>query len=465
MAAVEIPSRFSTLLGRPGPRLVGLGALILVLLIPLAMIESRVGERGQRRDQAVASVEQSWGSAQSLVGPLLRLPYRVVTVERDGAKTWEKVRSGWLVVSPQRLDAQAALDTEVRRRGIFEVPVYRAAITLRGEFRLPDLSGLALPLAAVDFGHAELLIGLSNPASLAADHGVTLDGAVLVLEPSALTLGAQGVHAHVPNGAARELLEQGLPFEIALDLRGSRAFHLAPVARETTLSLRSNWAHPSFQGAGLPNRSEISSQGFSASWSMSHLGRGYPSAWLDAAGQDQAVPREQVDGSAFGVELVVPVDPYRMAERIAKYGALLLLLSFAAIWVMELLGGKPLHAIQYLLLGAALCLFGLLQLALAEHLGFAIAFVIAAIAVIGQAAWYARVATGSTRRAAVLGGVLGAWFAYLYVVLQAEDLAFLLGALALFAALSGVMWATRKVEWSSSRTDASRWDVADATVE
>lgn len=453
-------SRFDGMLTRPGPRLAGFVVLVLVLLIPLGMIESRINERGARRDQAAHSVAQAWGSSQALAGPILRLPYRVVTLERDGPKVWERVRTGWVLLSPQRLDAQATLETETRKRGIFEVPVYRAHVMLRGEFRLPDAGGLAVTRNDIDFGRAELLMGLSGPGSLSADGRVQVDGADLVLEPSALTLGGQGVHARLPAGVPLGRLEDGVPFEIKFVLQGSSAFHLAPVARQTTLEVRSNWPHPSFQGQGLPIRSAISEQGFSATWSMSDLGRGYPSAWLD-----DEVAREQIDVATFGVSLHPSVDPYRMAQRIAKYGALVLLLGFAAIWVTELLGGRALHAVQVLLLGASLCLFGLLQLAMAEHLGFTAAFLIAAAAVVLQAAGYLHASTGSWRRAIGLAALLTGWFAYLYVVLQAEDLAFLLGALALFAVLTGVMWATRKVDWSADKRPAQRWDVADATVE
>lgn len=452
MTTTEIPTRMGQLMNKPGPRLAGLGLLILLLLIPLSMIESKANERGQRRDEAAADVARSWGEVQSLAGPILRLPYTVRWREKDE----ERNRTGWLVLPPQKLDVDARLDSEVRKRGIFEVPVYRAKLKLRGQFKLPEASDLGLAFGDIDFGRAEVMIGIAEPGALSADSRVQVDGQVLVLEPSAQSLGSQGVHSLLRQGIAAEKLTQGVAFEVDLNLNGSSAFHLAPVARETTLSIASNWPHPSFSGKGLPRQSEISAEGFTAAWSVSHLGRGYPPVWLD-----NEVTREQLDAAAFGVELCVPVDPYRMAERIAKYGVLVLLLSFAAIWVMELLGGRPLHPVQYLLLGGSLCLFGLLQLSLAEHLGFAVAFVIAAGAVVLQASWYARVATGGSRRAFALGALLSAWFGYLYVVLQAEDMAFLLGALALFAALTAVMWATRKVNWSSS----ANWDVADATLE
>ena len=452
MTATQIPSRLGSLMNRPGPRLAGLGLLILLLLIPLAMIEQRVLERGERRNEAAAGVAQAWGQSQSLAGPMLRLPYTVHWSEGNQVRS----RSGWLVLPPHRLDVDARLDSQVRRRGIFEVPVYRARATLRGDFVLPELDGLGLSASDVDFSRAELMIGIAEPGALTADSRASVADQDVVLEPAAQSLGTQGVHAQLPQGVSAASLLSGVPFQMTLGLNGSTAFSIAPVARETVLSLSSDWPHPSFTGKGLPTQSRIESSGFEASWSRSHLGRGYPPVWLD----DQ-VTRELIDASAFGVELCVPIDPYRMAERIAKYGALLLLLSFAAVWVMELLGGRPLHPVQYLLLGGSLCLFGLLQLALAEHLGFAVAFCLAAAAVVLQASWYTRVATGSTRRAFALGGLLSGWFGYLYVVLQAEDLAFLLGALALFAALTAVMWSTRKVNWSTG----PRWDVADATVE
>jgi len=452
MTATQIPSRLGSLMSRPGPRLAGLGLLILLLLIPLAMIEQRVLERGERRNEAAAGVSQAWGQRQSVAGPMLRLPYAVRW--REGKE--ERSRSGWLVLAPRRLEVDARLDSQVRRRGIFEVPVYRARTTMRGDFVLPDLSGLGLSLANVDFSRAELMIGIAEPGGLTADSRASVADGELVLEPAAQSLGTQGVHARLPDGISAEALLAGVPFQVTLGLNGSTAFSIAPVARETVLSLASDWPHPSFTGKGLPTQSRIEASGFDATWSRSHLGRGYPPVWLD-----EQVTRDLIDASAFGVELCVPVDPYRMAERIAKYGALLLLLSFAAIWVMEILGGRPLHPVQYLLLGGSLCLFGLLQLALAEHLGFAVAFCLAAAAVVAQAAWYARVATGSMRRGLGLGGLLGGWFGYLYVVLQAEDLAFLLGAVALFAALTAVMWSTRNVNWSTG----PRWDMADATLE
>tara|TARA_R110000850_G_scaffold85460_2_gene183791 strand:- start:3501 stop:4877 length:1377 start_codon:yes stop_codon:yes gene_type:complete len=449
-------SRLAPFFARPGGRILGLGVLILVLLIPLGMINDQVRQRSQQRDIAVADVAQSWGGPQTLAGPLLRLPYTHRWQEARDEEIVERERRGWLVLTPQTLSVVTNLDSEVRRRGIFEVPVYRADVRMRGHFLLPEAASLPVTQDSIDFGRAELLMGMQGPGSIAADSRVRVAGQPLQLEPSAGQFGGQGVHAVVRNGISAQALRLGVHFELDIEVRGSEQFALAPVARQTTLELVSGWPHPGFRGSNLPAEHEISDRGFSARWSASNLGSGYPPVWLD-----KAVTREQLDQASFGVALVVPVDPYTMATRVAKYGALLLLLSFAAIWVMELLGGRPMHPVQYLLLGGSLCLFGLLQLALAEHIRFAAAFLAASSAVVLQASWYAYIATQHRSRALFLGGLLAGWFGYLYVILQAEDLAFLLGAMALFVALTGVMWATRKVNWSSG----SSWDVADAVVE
>lgn len=450
--SLPVSVRLRGLFGGPGPRLIALGALVLVLLIPMGMIESRVQERAARRDQAAADITRSWGGVQSVAGPMLRLPWRQTWLE----KGVEHSRSGVLIVLPDELDARGTLAAEIRRRGIFEVPVFRADLHLSGRFLLPVNARLPASVRGLEWSRAELILPLSEPRALGASGEFRLNGERLALEPAADLLGAAGIAAPLSNRASADTLASGLDFTLDIQLTGTDRIALAPVGRSSRIELTGDWPHPGFDGGWLPESRAVSASGFAAKWAVSHLGRGYPGLWVD-----DEVGLDRVLGSAVGVSLEVPVDAYRMAERVAKYAILLVLLCFAAVWVMELLGGRRLHPVQVLLLGGSLCLFGLLQLALAEHIGFAPAFAVAAGAVVVQAAFYVRIATGSNRHALTLAGLLAAWFAYLYVILQAEDIAFLLGAAALFVGLSAVMWATRRVEWSP-RPD---WDVATATCE
>jgi inner membrane protein len=231
-------------------------------------------------------------------------------------------------------------------------------------------------------------------------------------------------------------------FRIPLRVKGSQTIRFAPMAKSTQVKLGANWPHPSFQGNWLPDKREISGQGFSADWSIGYLGRGFPQAWQH--GEDYS---KNVCDSLFGVELGSPVDEYRMAERSVKYALLFLGLTFVLIWLYEVLGTFKVHPIQYLLLGGAICLFYLLLLALAEHVGFGIAYALGAVLVTAQVSTYSAVALKSKWRALVLGSVVGGLYVYLYVLLQLQDYALLIGAIGLFVALSVIMYATRRVDW------------------
>jgi inner membrane protein len=208
----------------------------------------------------------------------------------------------------------------------------------------------------------------------------------------------------------------------------------------------------------------VSDAGFSAKWKVASLGRGFPQSWLAKdepvraaaiAGAPAAVdeydeygrPLQRLDATTFGVRLLQPIDAYRLAERSAKYGVLFVALTFATLWLFEVLARAPLHSVQYLLVGAALCLFFLLELSLAEHLGFGLAYGIASAGIVGLVGGYAWAVLRGAGRAGVVAGVVVTLYAYLYVVLTNEDYALLAGALGLFAALAAVMWLTRRVDW------------------
>jgi inner membrane protein len=157
--------------------------------------------------------------------------------------------------------------------------------------------------------------------------------------------------------------------------------------------------------------------------------------------------RKEIDGSRFGVELVNPVDHYRMAERSVKYAGLFILLTFATLWLIEVLAGVRVHPIQYLLLGGALCLFYLLELSLSEHLGFPLAYTVASFSVVALVTGYSVVVLHHIRRALFVIAVVSLLYAYLYILLMNEDYALVIGSVGLFLILAAIMYATRRVDW------------------
>ncbi len=204
----------------------------------------------------------------------------------------------------------------------------------------------------------------------------------------------------------------------------------------------SNFPHPSFQGNWLPAERVVSAEGFEAQWKIPFLGRSFPQAWIDSANL-----RDSIERSTFGVDFVNPVDHYRMAERSVKYAGLFILLTFAALWLFEVRAGVRVHPIQFLMLGAALCLFYLLELSLSEHLAFPLAFAIASLAIVGMVMAYGVVVLRGLKRALAIGSGVALLYVYLYVLLVNEDYALLFGSIGLFVILALIMYATRRVDW------------------
>jgi inner membrane protein len=216
----------------------------------------------------------------------------------------------------------------------------------------------------------------------------------------------------------------------------------APFGLNTVVEVSSNSPNPTFQGAWLPTERAIGANGFTATWMVASIARAYPQAWTTTTAM-----KDPIANSLFGVDLLQPVDHYRMASRSVKYAALFLVLTFAAVWLIEVLSAQRVHPIQYLLLGAALCMFYLLELSLSEHLGFGVAYAVAALSVIGVMASYCVSILKAWWRAAVVGGSVAALYGYLYIVLTNEDYALLIGTIGLFVALAVVMLTTRRIDW------------------
>ena len=430
-------------------RLLSLGLFTLVLLIPVVMIAGLVGERQQRRDEAAAEVMAKWGSAQTVTGPALVLPYTVRWVETDPkGKTVTHEERRNFVVLPSRLRVRGTIDTTVLARGIFLVPVYKEALTLVGEFAQVRPADLGIKPADVIWDHASLSIGISEVRTIQDQVTGAWNGTPVAFLPGPGGFGdvTAGIHAPVPVDETTKTFA----FSVPLTLNGSVRAYFVPSAADTAVEIGSNFTHPNFQGNWLPNDRAITAQGFRATWAMPSLGRNYPQTWVTPS----TGMKEAIEKSRFGVELVNPVDPYRMAERSVKYAALFILLTFTSIWLVEVLAGVRVHPIQYLMIGAALCVFYLLELSLSEHITFPAAYATATLAIVAMVAAYGRVVLRERRRALAVSAGVAALYGYLYVLLTNEDFALLIGSIGLFVVLAGIMILTRRVNWYAAGSAA-----------
>jgi inner membrane protein len=422
-------------------RLCLVGVLTLVLQIPILMISSLVTERQERRESAVKEVSSKWGDAQAITGPALILPFVIHRPETSaaGEKTvHDEIR--YAAFLPKRLGVEGKIQSESRNRGIFSIPVYTASLTMEGEFAQPDLAELGIESSSVLWNRAQLALCISDVRAIREQSTVSWNDRQYSFIPGSggFMDNSPGVHAFVETDPRKPAFR----FSFPTAMNGSLSFNLAPFAEQTVMHMTSNSPSPNFQGNWLPADRRVSDSGFDATWRISYLGRNYPQSWV--FGTDV---RKAIDASRFGVELDDPVDHYRMADRSVKYAGLFILLTFASIWLIEVLAKVRVHPIQYLMLGAALCVFYLLELSLSEHIGFSLAYAIACSSIIGMTAVYSRVIFPNERRSAVVASCVTALYGYLFVLLTNEDYALLIGSIGLFVILAAIMYVTRRVDW------------------
>jgi len=445
-----------------------LALLAILLLIPLVLIEGLVKERKARRDGAVASIAQTWGSPQRIVGPALIIPYRYtippqpfVNAKGETRMTPPETRIGVIHVLPETVKMAATLEPTVRYRGIYEAILYTTALKVSGTFRRPDLKALSIAPGDVLWDQAVFAMGVSDLRGARSDARLNWAGTAQAFKPrTKSSILGPGLHAPIKLSAPDpSATSQPLAFNLDLRFTGSRRIAFTPVGKTNTVAMVSPWRHPSFDGAYLPTKRRIGDKGFEAEWTISYLGRNYPQAWKSHGVKGAPLPTRQIKfqmaRSQFGVSLVTPVDFYLKTERSVKYGILFVLLVLAAIFAFDVAGGLNLHVFQYTLVGFALCIFYLLLLSVAEFAGFLAAYLAAAGLSTAMVAGYAAKVMGGWSRAGAVAGLLATVYGFLYVVLQLEDYALLVGSLGVFAALAAVMYGTRNVDWHTLKAGPS----------
>jgi len=429
--------------------------VLIALTLALQSISAIVSEREGRLHEAERSVADSLASQQSLLGPaLLRRCDETWTSEQGEGKERKLVtekRDFALAATPATLDVSAKAAIETRHRGIFKVNGYGMHAIMKA--RWADLAALE-PTAQHAGGklHCEapvmfVAVGDARGIRVAT---ISVGGAALpVLPGTGHASHPRGFHAVIP--AAVQSAGGVLQAEVALDLVGTADLAFAPVADTTTVVLTSDWPHPSFAGRFLPNEREVTATGFSARWQLSALATSAPQELLNGGtvcGLDSASEGKTARCiETFGVAFIDPVSAYVLSDRATKYGLLFIALTFVGVGLVEVLKRLRVHPVQYLLVGSALAVFFLLLVSLTEHIAFAWAYLAASAACTTLLSFYASFVLRGWRAGAVFGAGVAALYGALYLLLQMEQSALVLGSLLLFAVLGAVMVATRRVDW------------------
>lgn len=446
-----MPSTFLESFGRftrsPGFKFFFVLLLVILLMIPLGLIWFIVTEREARARAVTTDVAALWGGQQQISGPYLVVPYMVKLVTTQGDRKVEQLQERRAVFLPDSLNVNGEAKSEIRRRAIYDVTVYGARLTLEGRFASPDISLADSDIVSVRWRDAVIAVGVTDVSGLKEGATLAIDGTRQIpFEPSVglPNNSMEGIHARISASDAPDQTPAAFGFQFTLSINGSSSLQFAPVGRETRVTLASNWPHPSFAGAFLPETREIRSDGFGASWRVPHLARSVPQVWSMAAGGSL----DRFTSHAFGVNFYVPIDYYDLVNRAAKYGLMFLAVAFMAVFVLELTSGKRVHAVQYVLVGIAMILFYALLLSFAEHIGFPRAYLIASAATGGMLSLYVGYALSSMARGLIMLCVFLILYGLLYLILRLEDYALLAGTLAGFVMLTVTMFATLRVNWS-----------------
>ena len=253
--------------------------------------------------------------------------------------------------------------------------MYTLSLAVSGRFSRPEFSAWGTNDVDISWEQAYLSLGVSDSKGITEQAALDWNGDELDFLPgSGESSGARpGIHVPLDGALDGEVFD----FSFPLTIHGSDVVFFTPFGRETHIELTSDWPDPSFNGNWLPTDRTVSADGFDATWSIPFLGRNYPQQWRTGSDFNAAIQASQ-----FGVTFLVPIDNYRMGHRSVKYAALFLVLTFITLWLFELLSGVRIHPLQYLLLGAGMSVFYLLELSLSEHIGFSAAYIIASSAVV-----------------------------------------------------------------------------------
>ncbi len=453
----------SLTLAPPGERSAGARFLIMILAgfmlsVPILSIYLLNYDRQSRSKEARESIAEGWGGAQTITGPTLIIPYRTQIEERseENGHMVTRTRLGTqnLVVEATASVLGTKLRPERRQRSIYEAIVYEGTNTGSVQFTLPtDLAAKEIPLDALMLNKAEIRFGLSDVRGLQSDTvKADVGGTALKLLPGA-DVGTEGFYAKLD---ATSLKAGPLAATYTYVFRGNGTLSLRPLGEDMKWTVSAPWGDPSFKGDFLPQTKTISPKQFDATWRIGGLSLGAGDGQAgEAASASDSMSRSKYMPSPntreARVELFEPVDIYSQVDRATKYGFLFVGFTFMAFLMFDVIGGVRVSLVEYLLVGAGLVMFFVLLLALAEVTGFGAAYALASGGIIGLITAYSASVLKSWNRAKWIGGLLAGLYTTLYVLLSLEAYSLLIGALLLFAALAGVMYLTRNIDWGARR--------------
>ena len=441
------------------------GGLILLMLIPTVFVSNLVTERQSRQQEVVKEVKQGWATEQTVYGPYLFIPYQTKEKDKDNK---EIIVNKHLYLLPENLTVAGSIAPELRPRSIYKVLLYKSDIKTDGNFKikLPN----DIDVNSLQLSDAKICYGITDLKGIEEKLNINFNGQQYDLLPGLPTKQIEQIAA-TPNAgedyargtsATKEVelmglsanvsltledFQKALSFSVNLKLKGSEQLHFIPLSGNSNYSLNSTWANPKFDGNNLPNSRDVNDSGFQAKWNFNNANLPFATVLKDF--------NFSKFNYAFGVSMLQPTDQYTKTLRSVKYAILFIGLTFALFFIIELMQKKPMHPVQYVLIGIALVIFFTLLLSISEFLLFDAAYIIASTATILLITFYAKAHFKSSKTASIFGLFLSCLYAFIFVLIRLEDAALLVGSIGLFIILALVMFGSRKINWYGSEMKES----------
>lgn len=425
-------------------RLLIVGFLLLILLIPLESVKSLIAERHHRQEDVVKEVGEKWGNSVTLNGLILKIPYQTYKKtkieDEKGRKSYLKkelvIRN--MYISPKELSIVADVQSKELHRSLYQTSVYNAALKITGKFPLITAKKLGIPKENILWNQAKVMIRTTNLKGIKNIPVVQFGGDTLQMNIGRdifQTLESD----NISNFAAKH--GTSIPFVFHLVMNGSKSLNFVPIGEKTTVKMSSNWKNPSFTGSYLPKTREISDTGFSATWELSRLNRPFGQLFKDGL--------PSLEEYALGTNFILTVDKYKKNERSAKYGFMVIGLTLLVFLLIQLTSKIYIHPFQYVMIGLGLVMFYTLLLSFSEHISYFSAYLISGGAVLVMLGLYAHSILKGFKFPLLICSSLFVLYSFIYVIIQMEDYALLVGSIGLFLILATVMYASRKIDWNT----------------
>jgi len=414
--------------------------IALILLIPTSMIENLIFEREFTQKEAISEVSSKWANEQTISGPFISIPYYKYIKEFSKKDSTSKVvqLKEYIHILPSELKITGKINPEQRNRGIYEIVVYNSKINIAGKFNNLGLSEFDIPEKDIQLDKAHLSLGINDLRGIEKQINLNWNSKKFSFNPGVISndIVKSGINSPIE---VKPKDSTSYTFSFDLDLKGSQLLYFTPVGKVTDVSMTSSWKNPSFNGSFLPDSRTISDAGFTANWNVLHLNRNYPQSWIGST--------YSIDESSFGIDLILPVDNYQKTYRSIRYAILFIGFTFLVFFFIEVLNKKFIHPIQYILVGIALIVFYTMLLSISEHLSFDKAFIISAIATLLLIACYVKAILKSNPLTYLISGILFILYTFIFIIIQLQDFALLIGSIGIFVILGLVMYFSRKIDW------------------